>query len=249
MFVAATTRCFCNLGWDAAIERLAELEYSFLEIMLHDEDGHLKPNDLLTDFDKIVFSCRNTMRLVPIALSFDSSAPEEVFLRQFQAACELANLLKIVTLTVRAAELGTPYNAEIERLQTLVRLASVQGVKVCMLSEQGRMSHDPLTAAGLCGHVRGLGITFDPSHYIFGIDRPIKLEPIYPFVRHLRLRDTRQDAFQVRVGQGSVEYGRLINHLGRFNYNRALCVDMLPQEGVDHLAEMRKMRLLLESLL
>jgi hypothetical protein len=32
-------------------------------------------------------------------------------------------------------------------------------------------------------------------------------------------------------------------------YRRAMSVDIVPQEGIEHSAEMRKMRLLLESLL
>jgi hypothetical protein len=53
----------------------------------------------------------------------------------------------------------------------------------------------------------------------------------------------------VRVGQGEIDYGKLIGQLQKVGYERALSVDMLPIEGFDHRAEMRKMRLLLESLL
>ncbi len=68
-------------------------------------------------------------------------------------------------------------------------------------------------------------------------------------VFHVRLRDTTKDQLQVRVGQGEIEYGRLVNQLHKVRYNRALCVDLLPLADVDQLTEMRKMRLLLESLL
>jgi hypothetical protein len=54
---------------------------------------------------------------------------------------------------------------------------------------------------------------------------------------------------QVRIGQGEVEYGRLGNQLNKVHYDRALCVDMQAIPDVDQLTEMRKMRLLLESLL
>ena len=48
-----------------------------------------------------------------------------------------------------------------------------------------------------------------------------------------------------------VEYGRLIAQLEQYRYQRALCVDIVdePDSGIDHLAELRKMRLLLESML
>ncbi|MEK6247465.1 MAG: sugar phosphate isomerase/epimerase, partial [Planctomycetales bacterium] len=64
-----------------------------------------------------------------------------------------------------------------------------------------------------------------------------------------QLRDTSKESLQVRVGQGEVEYGRLVNMLAQAKYNRALSIDIGPIEGIDHMAEMRKMRLLLESLL
>ena len=66
---------------------------------------------------------------------------------------------------------------------------------------------------------------------------------------HVRLRDTNREKFQVRVGQGQVEYGRLVTQLTKHNYSRALSVDMAPMPEVDQAAELRKMRLLLESLL
>jgi sugar phosphate isomerase/epimerase len=72
-------------------------------------------------------------------------------------------------------------------------------------------------------------------------------------VCHVQLRDSTKTKLQVRVGQGAVEYGRLISLLTRVKYNRALCVNVIEgdneADGVDHMAEMRKMRLLLESLI
>jgi sugar phosphate isomerase/epimerase len=53
----------------------------------------------------------------------------------------------------------------------------------------------------------------------------------------------------VRVGQGEIDYGKLLAQLDKVGYNRALTVHMSPLEDFDHRAEMRKMRLLLESLL
>ncbi len=57
---------------------------------------------------------------------------------------------------------------------------------------------------------------------------------------------------QVQIGQGEVEYGRLVTLLAKHKYRRALCVDVREQEDIDdetHMGELRKIRLLLESLL
>ncbi len=249
MFVAASSRCFGDLPIDAAMRQLVDLEFSHVEVFLHERDGHIKPSEVYDDFDRALLTIRQIHRLTPTALSVDIEAPDDLYYRQFAACCKLAKAAKVVTITVRAGELGTPYNQEVERLRMLVALAAVEGVRVGLLTEVGRMTEDPATAAVLCDTVKGLGITLDPSHYIFGPRGGANYDMLYRHTIHVRLRDTTRDRLQVRVGQGEVEYGRLINQLGRYQYNRALCVDIAPSDDIDHLGELRKLRLLLETLL
>jgi sugar phosphate isomerase/epimerase len=249
VFVAASSRCFCSLPLDAALLQLVELEYSSVEIMLHEKDGHLKPSDVLADPERAATLCRQTHRLTPVALSVDIDAPPPDYYHQFAACCRLAKAIKVVTVTVRSGELGTPFNAEVERLRTMTALASQDGVRVGLLTEVGRMTENPDTAVVLCDSVKGLGITLDPSHYTFGPHAPPGYEQVMKYVYHVRLRDTNKDELQVRVGRGDIEYGRLVNQLTKVRYDRALCVDILPSPDFDQLTEMRKMRLLLESLL
>lgn len=249
MFVAASTRCFSDLSLDGALQRLVDLEYTCVEIIIHQSGGHMKPSEVAADLDRAVRTCRQTYRLTPAAYSVEVEAPEPEYYEQFAACCKLAKATKVVTIVTRASELGTPFNAEVERLREMVRLASLEGVRVGLLTEAGRMTQDPDTALVLCNNVKGLGIALDPSHYIFGPTGGANYERIFEHVCHVRLRDTSKDQFQVRVGQGEVEYGRLVTQLNKVRYNRALCVDITPMDDVDHSAEMRKMRLLLESLL
>jgi sugar phosphate isomerase/epimerase len=97
--------------------------------------------------------------------------------------------------------------------------------------------------------VDGLGITLDPSVYICGNGKGKSLDKILQFVCNTHLRDSRPDAFQVSVGQGEVDYGKLVTQLEREKYDRALTVHMKPIEGLDHRVELRKLRRLLETLL
>jgi sugar phosphate isomerase/epimerase len=249
VFVAATTRCFADLPLDEALRLLVDLEYTSVEIMIHETGGHMKPSEVMADLDGAVNACRQTHRLTPIAYSVDIEAPEDLYYQQFAACCKLAKATKVVAITVRSAELGTPFNAEVERLRELVAIASVEGVRVGLCTEIGRMSQTPDTAVVLCNAVKGLGITLDPSHFVCGPHANGNFDQVMKYVFHTRLRDTSKDTLQVRVGQGLVEYGRLATQLGMFHYHRALCVDLEPLPDVDHMAEMRKMRLLLESLL
>ena len=249
MIVAASTRSFCDLPLDAALERLVDLEYTSVEIVIHESGGHLKPSEVLADPERSLQTCRQTHRLSIIAYSVDVEAPESDYYRQFAACCMLAKATKVVTITIRAAELGTPFNAEIERLAKMVAIATPEGVRIGLLTETGRMTEDANTAKVLCDNVKGLAITLDPSHFVYGPHRGGGFEQLLKYVCHVRLRDTSKEKLQVRVGQGEVEYGRLITQLNRYHYSRAFSVDMPPMPGVDQNAEMRKIRLLLESLL
>ena len=249
MFVAAFSRCFSHLSFGEALQHLVDLEFTAVEIMVHESGGHLKPSEVVSDLDSAVRKCRDTHRLSVVAYSVDIEASGEDYYAQFAACCKLAKATKVVTIAVRASELGTPFNEEVERLREMTAVASVEGVRVGLLTEVGRMTQDPDTAVVLCDSVKDLGITLDPSHYIYGPHRGAGFEQVMKYVYHVRLRDTRKDQLQVRVGQGEVEYGRLVNQLNKVRYDRALSVDIAPMQGVDHLAELRKMRLLLETLI
>jgi sugar phosphate isomerase/epimerase len=249
VFVAASSECFANLSLDGVLQRLVDLEYNHVEVALHEKGGPIKPSRVLSDLDAAVAACRETYRLTISGYSVDIDAEGEAYYEQFAACCRLAKATKVVAITVPAAELGTPFNAEIERLRRLVSIAAEDGVLVGVKTETGRITQDPDTAVVLCDNVKGLGITLDPSHYIYGPHAGGNYDQVMKHVYNVHLRDTSKDRLQVRVGQGEVEYGRLISQLAKFNYNRALTVHIAEMPEVDHAAEMRKMRLLLESLL
>jgi len=249
VFVAASSECFPGLSLDGVLRRLVDLEYTAVEIALHEQDGPIKPSAVLEDLDSVVAACRETYRLTVSGYSVDIAAEGDAYYQQFAACCRLAKATKVVALTVPAAELGTPFNAEIERLQQLVEIASREGVLVGIKTETGRITQDPDTAVVLCDNVKGLGITLDPSHYIYGPHAGGNYDQVMKYVYNVHLRDTSKDKLQVRVGQGEIEYSRLLTQLAKVKYQRALVVHMAELEGVDHPAELRKMRLLLESML
>ena len=248
MFVCVSTECFPALPLAQAMERLAELEFTAVELDVHETGGHLQPARVAADQEAAIAACSDLQRLRPVAVSF--AAPENAELyERFQACCRLAKSLGVVTMVVESSELGTPFNGEIERLRKMVAIAAGLGVVVGVKTEAGRMTQDAETTASLCRNVPGLGVTLDPSHFIYGHKKPASWESILKYVCHVHLRDTKADVFQVRIGQGSVEYGKLVAQLERVGYTRGLCAHLPPLDGIDQLAELRKMRLLLEAYL
>ncbi|MEM7784237.1 MAG: sugar phosphate isomerase/epimerase [Planctomycetota bacterium] len=251
MFVAATTQCYPDRSLDKAIEKLADLEFSHIEIGIHENSDHLKPSQVVNDLAGCLNLINSTRRLTVVGLSLQIDGEGDPYFDTFTKCCELAKLSKIVTLTVQSGERGTPFNEEVEKYKSLVKIAEAHGVRVAMRSDVDKISGDPDTVSVICGHVKGLGLSLDPSHYHFGQPpETSNYEKLMGFVHNVYLRDSTPDNLQVRVGQGIIEYGKLINLLKKVSYDRALCVDIQPSEDpdIDHDGELRKLRLLLESL-
>ena len=249
VFVAASTSSYSDLPLADAMERLADLRFTYVEIDIHEQGTHLKPSEIAQDAERAIAMSRPSQRLTTCAYSFDTDATGEAFLDQFKSICRLAKATKVVTIVVRAAELGTPFNEEVERLRDMVGIASLEGIVVGMKTEAGRMSEDPSTITTLCENVKGLGLTLDPSHFVCGPLQGGDYDSILKYVCHVQLRDSTKEELQVRVGQGEIEYGRLASQLAKEGYRRALCADIGPNPDTDQDGEMRKLRLLLESLL
>lgn len=249
MYVCASTDCFPELPLAEALERLADLEFTRVEISLREEGGSLPPSEVHSGLDAAVLACRETHRLKPVAYAVDIPPDARQYYELFHACCRLAKATKVAAVTVPAAELGTPFNAEVERLRELVRIGTVEGVVVSVKTERDRMTQDPDTAVVLCDNVKGLAVALDPSHYICGPHGGASYDQLMRYVGHVQLRDSKRDAFQVRVGQGEIEYGRLVAQLNKVRYGRALSVHIEPMPDIEHAAELRKLRLLLESLL
>ena len=250
VFVAASSRCFPSLPVKDSLYKLADLEYTATELVVgHSQDSNLILPESQEQFEDIVQFCRTSRRITPVAIYFDFEPEHPDFFTYFERCSHMAKAAKIIQITIRASHAGTPFNAEVERLRKLVTIGSRDGLVIGIATEVGRMTADPDSVKSLCKSVRDLSVTLDPSHYIFQHSKPRDYDNILEYVSHVRLRDTTKDSLQVQVGQGIQEYSKLVIQLSKANYRRALCVDLAVLPNLDQDAEMRKMRLLLESLL
>ena len=229
MFVAATSRCFCGLSLDAALLQLVELEYTCVEIMVHERGGHLKPSEVLADSETAIAQCRQTHRLTPRRSASRPNAPRAVVLPAVRRVLPIGQ-------GRQGGHAHGPFGRTGHSVQCGNRAAAGSGrvglaggrPRGC-LTEGGRMTENPDTAVVLCNNVKGLGITLDPSHFICGPHRGGNYEQLMKYVYHVRLATPPRTRSRCGVGQGDVEYGRLVNQLNKVHYDRALCVDALPR--------------------
>lgn len=247
MLVAASTECFGHLSIQEAVDRLLDLEYTSVEISIDENSEFFKPSDVLKDLNHCIDLCLDTRRMNIVGYAVNITATGEEYFDQFAACCKLAKATKVVTITVPSGEHGTPFNEEIEKLKRCVEIAETEGVRVALRTETNCLSADPDTVCILCEHAKGLGVAIDPSHFIYQRQKPVDYDRLIKYAYQIYLRDTTKDKLQVKIGQGVIEYGRLIDRLLAVKYDQALTVHVQPGNDIDHSAELRKMRLLLES--
>jgi sugar phosphate isomerase/epimerase len=254
VYVACSTLCFARYPLDRALRTIGELEFSKLDVAIHERGPHLKPSDVVVDVGLAAQRIRIGPSLTPAAFNVEIEARDhEDYRSQLRAICRLARMSTVSVVTIPAAPGGSGMDDEVQRLKGLVQMAECEGIVLTIATRAGTLTEYPATALELCERVPGLGITLDPSHYITGPHQGGSYDELYPYVRHVHLRDTGRGPgqFQVRVGQGEIEYGRIVAQLHRFGYDRLLTVAIndIADNPFAMDAEVRKLKYLLESLM
>lgn len=252
VYVACSTLCFSKLSLEDALQTIREMHFAKADLAIHTAGPHLTPADVCADPVRTAQRLKaSNLQLAAIHLDTGDTSDEEA--REFlRAVARLARVSTAPLLTIPAARAGSDFDAEAARLQEWARITESEGIILTVETHSNAVTGDPLGAVELCRRVAGLGLTLDPSHYHTGPHAGMNYDPLFPFVRHVRLRDTGNalGQFQVRVGQGEIEYGRIISQLERCQYDRALSVDVrdVADNPFPVEPEVRKLKYLLESL-
>jgi sugar phosphate isomerase/epimerase len=250
VIVACSTLCFGKYPLERALQTIAELGFNKVDVAIHEEGPHLRPSDVMADVHTVATRLRLGPGLAPCAISI--AAEGAGHREHFAAVCRLARLTSVPVVTIAAAPAGSGFDAEVRRLKALGAIAAREGVILTVATLGGTLTEAPHAAVELCQRVPGLGLTLDPSHYVSGPHAAAGWDGVYPYVRHVHLRDTGcgPNQFQVRIGQGEVEYGKILSMLARYHYDRVLTVDIrdIPDAPFAMEPEVRKLKYLLESL-
>ncbi len=252
MYVACSTRCFSSLPLAEALKAIREMRFAKADLAITADGPHLRPEDVVAD----PFTTAKRLKAgnVPFAAfqfaPADATRPEAK--SQLRVVCRLARTLAVPVVTLAAAPAESELAPEVIRLGECVQVAEAEGVILCLETHKDTLTAKPETCAELCRRVPGLMLALDPSHYLAAPGGPAEWDALAPYVRHVRLRDSGRtpESFQVRVGQGEVEYGRIITQLDRHHYERCLSVDIrdVPGNAFPVAPEVRKLKYLLESM-
>lgn len=253
MDVACSTVAFTREPLEQALRHIAVLEFPKVDLAIAPDSPHLTAAQIVSDPASVLGRIRQapTIGFAALTLRFDTTG--EAMFEQLDRVAHFAKQLSAPVLVVEAAPVGAARDQEVARLTEMERIASLHGTVLTLTTKTGTLTETPDGAVELCKAVPGLGLTLDPSHYTCGPHQGKSYDEVFPYVRHAHLRDSGRtmDQFQVRVGRGEIEYGRIVTSLKRFNYRGSLAVaieDTIPSE-MDYEAEVRKLLLLIESLI
>jgi len=246
--VAVTTRVFHDLSFADACQQVTDLDFDKVELCFGDTGQSWPIEEIAQDPEQFAASYRELTRLTPVAIYLLHDIERETF----KGLCRFAKLLKVTQITIPSSPVGAPYNTEVDRLKDFVAMATQEGIRVSIKTESGTLTQDPHTAVELCQAVKSLGLTLDPSYYLcHPSGKSLDYDMLIPHVYHVHLRDSSPSELQVLTGLGEIDYNRLIAQLESVEFNRTLSIDLLPEltPADNRELELRKLRLLLESLL
>ena len=167
------------------------MQFTKFDAALHEAGPHLRPSEVAADVPAAAERLRCGGGLTPAALSVEIQANNENYLRQFKAVCRLARVSAVPLITTAAAPAGSSIEAEVKRSTRLTGMAGSEGVQLAVATCIGTLTEDPDVAVDLCERVPDLGVTLDPSHYLAGPYSAKSYDGLFPYVRHVQLRDTR----------------------------------------------------------
>jgi sugar phosphate isomerase/epimerase len=252
VYVACSTLSFSKLSLEDALRTIREMHFTKADLAVHAAGPHLTPADVAADPGWIAQRLK-AANLPLAAIHVDTGQVTTDDARNLlRAVARLARVSTTPVLTIPPAAMGADFDAEVSRLSEWVKIVSAEGVILTVETLSTAVTADPLGAVELCRRIPGLGITLDPTYYQIGPHGAINYDAVFPFVKHVRLRDSGSapEKFQLRIGQGDIEYGRIIAQLERCRYDRALTVDIrdIPDSPFPIEPEVRKLKYLLESL-
>ena len=219
MYVTCSTLCYGRTTLDNALKSIAELQFGKYDLSISEKSKHIRPSEITGDLNGTVNRLRNGQGLTPAAFNLDlNHTPADESANSFKSVLKLARITNVSQVTISASPSDCELSTEIERLDQLNRLAVMDAVQLNIATETGTLTEDPDKAFYLCEKVPGLGLTLDPTTYTIGPFAGKNHDHLFPYVRHVQLRDTgiKPDQYQVRIGQGQIDYWRIIGLLEKY---------------------------------
>jgi sugar phosphate isomerase/epimerase len=210
---------------------IAALEFGQIDLALYQGWAHINPSDLADGGnERVQHEAERVTRLIEqhrmrgvssvnVGLIRGESSVEEER-RRLVAVCALAIALGVPIVTIRGSKRGIPIEYEERRLATLYPVAAEQGLDLSLEMHNNEVPELPSIAVRLCEAVPGLGLTLDTSHLYGGPNQGADFSMVFPFVKHVHLRDAGsvKEQLQMPAGAGRVDFKMVVRGLASRGY-------------------------------
>lgn len=266
--IACSTLGFSKQKLGAALERIAELGFDYVDLAMMHGWAHIDPAHLARDPDgpetraEGVASLLELNGLKPVAANASLSgayendpATLEHNLREFDVLARFAQAARIPVICLSAGRLkdGMPIAQRIaevaEHLKRLMDIARDMQVDLTVETHSGSVAEQCHDALALVEAVPGLGLTWDPSHFVMKQIDLSAAEKLLPHARHVHVRDAVPGDFQAPLGRGQLDVDWFAAALERSGYSGAVAIEYIDsheeRDITGDIAQLR--RLLLEK--
>jgi sugar phosphate isomerase/epimerase len=226
MRIGCSSLLFSTLPLEEACAGIRTLGFGHIDLAVHEGWAHLNPSAVAADPEGSAARARLAAGdLQVLSLNAGRQHPE--------ATVRLAAELGVPVVTLPSARAGTPLQAEAEALAPLVELGRRLGVGVTVETHTDQLTEEVLVAVRLCEEVPGLGLTLDPSHYVSGPNAGREFGAVYPYVRHVHVRDAGRGGWPANhreFGRGQVPWASVLAGLRSVGYDEGIVIEYIDRE-------------------
>ena len=255
MIIACTTLCYCDSPIEIALENVAQMGFRNIDFAAVEGWKHKGcfPSDLVKSGDAILARFKpvidkHQLKIVALNCGLGTSDIKEALPRA-EALFNFGKKFGVKIITFGAGS-NTQTVAEVaEFFRPIVKLAADYGITVTGETHIGQITEKPQDAVELTRQCPGMFLTLDPSHYHAGPPQGKGFEIVYPFVKHLHIRDAgmSRETLQMPFGTGRIDWAGILRSLRKVGYDGIISMEYIHDPKLDVAAEIRKARAFVEK--
>jgi sugar phosphate isomerase/epimerase len=243
MHIGCSSAVANDLGIRAAVLRLRELGFRYVDVFVFDDYAHLGPSRLAAGnrdeaealMDAVV---QSGMRVSSLNCLFSGVAavPETrgQVGREYLALLEVAEEVGCPNLTVQAGgvlegqDFSAAFDAAHEGLLWLHSLAEDRGATLSFEAHVGSVVEKPADALRMAESLwPAVGVSYDPSHFAMQ-EIPFKdTEALLAYAVHVHVRNASPGQMVAPMAEGIVDFGSLVTALNERDYEGAVAIEYL----------------------
>ena len=157
-------------------------------------------------------------------------------LQEFDAALVFAEAIGATTLFVLPGVTMPGFGREelvrasTDTLRQMVDRARAHGIQLTVEPHVGGLLDSPARTLAFLEEVPGLKLTLDYAHFVCLGYRQEEIDPLAEYAAHMHMRQARPGALQAKWGEGTIDFGAMVERLAAVGYDGFLSIEYVHQD-------------------